>query len=341
MQDQQLRAGYNAQKSRRNEIVIEQDGGDNTNYLCKSVIAIGGTREFLTVGERSVRKEEEDVGSNEDFVCEKNDGTTIPIIGNDNQIQQLRTMLNDGRLISSETTIAIPASSGGIEMLEIDDENLSSMEEILVLPPGSIKLIDDDDTRRQLRSTRRRKLASYEGAKPVLVVRVTDVDGKVVRESAEEVSDKFFGTLGDTMTLKSQFAACSFNKLQITNEYSSDVDDRLLSAPGVLDVEISVSLENTQSVIRNAIQKAVEKTLGVDLPGPFQHVVYVLEACYVKCGWAGYAFVNSWNVVTQGNYYKYPAGECERSEHWDGGVSRVLFCFGYYHFYSAIYDMLI
>jgi hypothetical protein len=35
--------------------------------------------------------------------------------------------------------------------------------------------------------------------------------------------------------------------------------------------------------------------------------MYNLQGCYVDCGWAAYAYINSWNSVYQGNYYKYAA----------------------------------
>jgi hypothetical protein len=35
--------------------------------------------------------------------------------------------------------------------------------------------------------------------------------------------------------------------------------------------------------------------------------MYILEKCYLECGWAAYAYINSWNSVYQ-NWYYYATG---------------------------------
>lgn len=75
--------------------------------------------------------------------------------------------------------------------------------------------------------------------------------------------------------------------------------------PGVIEVNIPISLNNTKGTVRNAVNAAVMAKLNLNsLPGPFQNVMYVLNKCYQECGWAAYAYVNSWNSVYQGDYYK-------------------------------------
>ena len=70
-------------------------------------------------------------------------------------------------------------------------------------------------------------------------------------------------------------------------------------------VTIDVSLVNSsQSTIRSKVAQEVQNKLGFSLPGPYQQVMYVLEKCYVGCGWAAYAYVNSWLSVYQAGYYK-------------------------------------
>ena len=48
----------------------------------------------------------------------------------------------------------------------------------------------------------------------------------------------------------------------------------------------------------------MQNLLGVTLPGPYKHVMYVLQKCYLECGWAAYAYVGGWNSVYVGAYYK-------------------------------------
>ena len=154
-------------------------------------------------------------------------------------------------------------------------------------------------------------MTTYGGQKAVLVVRVTDQAGQAVPEDAAAVSDKVFGTYGDDATMASQFDACSQGKMTITNEYPDDeFDTSALSAPGVLDISVNVVLNGTDRyAIRSAVTAEVESRLGLTLPGPFDHVMYVLAGCWESndCGWAAYAYVNGWMSVYQGRYYKYPA----------------------------------
>ena len=76
-------------------------------------------------------------------------------------------------------------------------------------------------------------------------------------------------------------------------------------APGVMEVTISVALEgNSPATIRNAVTTAVQNAIGESLPGRYQQVMYILQGCYLNCGWAAYAYINSWNSVYQGSYYK-------------------------------------
>ena len=222
--------------------------------------------------------------TNEEFVCELKDGSTIPIQGTDRQMRQLRSLLAKGVLTSSKSSIEV--SSNGVQ------------DGTLYLSPGKIVIKEG----RKKNSDR--KLSVYEGDKPVLVVRVTDKDGKVTSDNARTVSDKLFGSYGDQTTLKSQFAACSFGKLQVSNEYDVDISKHL-AAPGVINVDLPISLSNSDRLaVRNAAIKAVEDKLGLGLPGPFQHVMFILEACYTDCGWAAYSFVGGYISVYQGNSYQ-------------------------------------
>ncbi len=97
--------------------------------------------------------------------------------------------------------------------------------------------------------------------KKVLVVRVTDKDGRAVEDDATTISDKFFGTYGDRVTVKSGYKACSFGKLVLTNDYGNELN-AVMSAPGVLDVDIPIELDRSrQNVIVTAARRAVYDAL--------------------------------------------------------------------------------
>jgi len=113
-----------------------------------------------------------------------------------------------------------------------------------------------------------------------------------------------FGTGVDQNNLKSGLEACSWDQLTVT--LPADNADIGLAA-GVIEVDIGISLtNNTRGTIRNAVTTAVQAKLGYTLPGPHNYVLYSLESCYVDCGWAAYAYINSWNSVYQNSYYKAP-----------------------------------
>ena len=116
-------------------------------------------------------------------------------------------------------------------------------------------------------------------------------------------SDEVWGTGIDTVNLKSSLEECSWDKMTV----SPGIGDTNEVATGVIEVDIGVPLEgNSRSTIRNAVTTAVTNKLGHTLPGPYDYVLYSLQGCYVDCGWAAYAYINSWNSVYQGSYYKRP-----------------------------------
>ena len=218
---------------------------------CKSVIAVGGWRipdmtqqstsnatNNLDVGNVEIPFDDgsnKKVDTEEEFVCELKNGVTLPISATTVQMSQLRTLLNEGTLVSAESSVEVDVSVDSEDIESIVESGSSTSTQIsnavhVTLPPGSINIISGNNS-----DQRSRKLASYNGDKKTLVVRVTDIDGRSVNEDAAYISDKFFGTYGDTMTMKSGFDACSFGKFTVTNDYEGQVDTSLLSAPGVVD----------------------------------------------------------------------------------------------------------
>ena len=79
-------------------------------------------------------------------------------------------------------------------------------------------------------------------------------------------------------------------------------------ATGVIEVTIGISINgSSDSAIETAATTAVNAQLGITLPGPYDYVLFSLEECYGSdCGWAGYAYINSWNSYYVAEYYGYP-----------------------------------
>jgi hypothetical protein len=239
--------------------------------------------------------------SEEKFCCvispEDNNGISnhcLPIKGTPAQSESLIFKLRDGELESGASTLRIPGS-------------LISGDNAVLLPAGEAIILGRTSRRELLGS----KPLGKTGVKHFLAVRVSARD-KDVAANATSISDDIFGTDGDSVNMVSQFAACSYGQLQIIPgppSDNTDIDRSLLSATGVMDVEVSIGLldsTSTRSVVRNAITTAVQDKLNLILPGPFDGVMYIVEGCYgEECGWAAYAFVGSWLSVYQGVYYKY------------------------------------
>ncbi len=118
-----------------------------------------------------------------------------------------------------------------------------------------------------------------------------------------------FGTGTDIGNLRDSLAACSFGTTNVIagltgTEAGNDPNE---VAIGVIEVTIGISLDgSSRSAIRNAVNTAAQNQLGITFPGPYTHILHSLESCYTDCGWAAYAYVNSWNSVYQSNYYKSP-----------------------------------
>ena len=212
-------------------------------------------------------------------------------MGTPEQIDQLRNSLNYGDFVSAETTIAglteadlvsveVPGVGGGNAFAE--NNSTAFVEEAVSLPLGALTF-KPGNGRHSLRKLAaagaeddqsRRHLATYLGDKKVLFVKVTDVNGEIVRsfyllpireiipyfssllqglahpDNANTISDKIFGTSGDSTTMASQFLDCSFGKMTISNN-RVNLGNKA-AAPGVIEVRIDISLTDSG---RNAVKK--------------------------------------------------------------------------------------
>lgn len=214
---------------------------------------------------------------------------SLPIKASDAQMKKLKALFKSSGHVSGESSLRI------IGAVKNDAE--------IFLPPGLEIALE-----KKPKQNNKRNLAVVTGDKPILVVKVTDSTGLARAESPAQIGDDVFGTNGDPVNLKSQLYGCSMGKLTVTEgdlSLPNGVPNGKGVAPGVMEVTISVSLEgNSRSTIRNAVTTAVQNAIGESLPGRYQQVMYVLQGCYLDCGWAAYAYINSWNSVYQGSYYK-------------------------------------
>jgi hypothetical protein len=138
----------------------------NSN-LCSTIIAIAFTSDPSS-SNHSIR--------NEQFACQHSTKQFLPLVGSDAHLTILREALYDGRLISGETTIVNNLQT--VSSIHGDD----SLEETVVRLP----LLSEEWIFQRVKNERhdsnekrfRRHLADYSGMKKILVVKVTDVNGR-------------------------------------------------------------------------------------------------------------------------------------------------------------------
>jgi hypothetical protein len=106
-------------------------------------------------------------------------GLSFPIQGEDFQIQQLRSMMHGGELISGVSKLDMEVGLDENEVIK-----LPAGEDVMVLTPPN--------------HTGRRRLSQTTGESSVLVVKVYDKNGLSVPDTPAEISDNVFGTSGDS-----------------------------------------------------------------------------------------------------------------------------------------------
>ena len=244
------------------------------------------------------------------------------------QKRAFRKMWREGRLIPGESKLRLAEIQEAVEMEEVAEMGEQADEETAVATAEDLLEgvpIDGSDIQIPIGidveglligggGNRERDLqtdtsfGSHVGVKHTLVVKVYDVNGKARTESPEQISDDIFGTNGDAVNLRTQMSACSMGRVDLRpgDNGNGNIDQTLYVAPGVITVQIDVSIEsNSRTDIENGITTKVQDKLKITLPGPYKHVIYIVEKCYVDCTYAAYAYVNSYLGVYQGENYKY------------------------------------
>ena len=161
----------------------------------------------------------------------------------------------------------------------------------------------DEVSNRNLRGILNRKLQT--GTKTALVLRAIASDSST-SASESELSDDIFGTSGDVLNLKSQYASCSDGKLQ----FQPLTTNNLVGVDGVLTVNIpSITVTGaTRETIRDAIINQAAIDLGVsNLNTIADHVLVCIPPGTTPTTWIGNANVNSWRSMYNDNWCRYPS----------------------------------
>jgi len=119
----------------------------------------------------------------------------------------------------------------------------------------------------------------------VLAVRVRASDS-VTTASDAVLSDKIFGTNGDSNNLRERFATCSYGETQMI-PFNGRTRTGVSILNGVYSVAINRRVTSVEEgVIRDAVSDALTRELG-DLPSQFDHVMLCLPP-KTNGDWIGY-----------------------------------------------------
>ena len=178
-----------------------------------------------------------------------------------------------GRWKSGESTIMVEGavfSSDGNELLLPSDITVES---------NKIKFGINDIKRVQgLQST---------GNKSVLALRVAASGGsEKCTRSVNRISDDIFGTSNDPVNMKSQFSACSYDKLSFQPASGNNISN------GV--GEVTVGTKATSNNIENAVLNSGNNKYG-SMKDKFDYVMVCIPD--KKGSWVAYAYINSYLSV--------------------------------------------
>ena len=151
-----------------------------------------------------------------------------------------------------------------------------------------------------------RRLAVTTGTKNMLAIRVVAADTQTTA-TEEQISDSWFGTYGDPVNLKSQYAACSYGALQC-NAASKTTSTGVAVTNGVYEVSITNTVSGADRfVVENAVVAAGNADLG-NMRDQFDHVMLCLPPG-TSGGWIAYAYINHYLSVYNDNWCTYVSGQ--------------------------------
>jgi len=215
------------------------------------------------------------------LACETPDGRAYKVQAADENF--LRANFGTGLFISGETDIVFDESVVPV-LLDLDSNEILSEG-----PPTLVKKAWEYSTRRNL------IIPHTTGEKTVLVVRVIAADNSTSFSEAE-LHDGVFGSDGDLVNLKSQFAACSHNKLNFIELPKKKKGKSTEIENSVVTITVKESTDVGGVRMRNAVTKELNYQFGVDHPSQLaSYVMYCLP--WDAMVFPAFTTDNSWNTV--------------------------------------------
>ena len=155
-----------------------------------------------------------------------------------------------------------------------------------------------------------RKLATLTGDKTVVGVKVVTSCNEAYGRSEADLASNIFD---DTVNLKTQYKACSHNKLNIIKPADRSAGGSSL-ANGVLTVTVNSCAVAGDSVLRNEVTAAINSAFGVQNPTEIaDHFMYCLPPGSMSG--IAYASLNSWLSVYDDVWCDYVSAQLHEVGH--------------------------
>ena len=169
------------------------------------------------------------------------------------------TKMQSDSLISNPDNIAMVIKKGSGFINENDATiTLSHNPDIEIHEQHSESKTDEEHSNHRRLATTTTFPSSYEGTKTVLAIRVIGANsGEEPTQEANIISRRIFGGSNDDLNLKSGYAACSGNSLNITKATGNNIVD------GVLEVTLDISTTGQSgNFLENKIAIAAKDRIG-------------------------------------------------------------------------------
>ena len=187
---------------------IDIDIDNNVALSPSSTLSHRRLQETTTCSETLlVEKDYEDRHDESYIVCEvDDDGISYKIDMSDDEVE-----LHKNDVANREVDLVIPANT---MLLPNGEMEVPSNSEVKWQAKSKKDKKKDKKKKNKNQNPWNRQLWGYESEKTVLVVRVIATDDATTATEAQ-LSDSVFGTDGDPVNLKSQYEACSHDKMKI------------------------------------------------------------------------------------------------------------------------------
>mmetsp|Transcript_17060 Transcript_17060/g.25378 ORF Transcript_17060/g.25378 Transcript_17060/m.25378 type:complete len:617 (-) Transcript_17060:192-2042(-) len=161
-------------------------------------------------------------------------------------------------------------------------------------------------------NTDERRLATVVGDKEMLAIRVVAPDATTT-SSESEISDSWFGTHGDPVNLKSQYAACSYGQLRCEGA-GKTTSTGVTVSDGVYTIEISNNVSGVnRDIVRGWVVMEGDAILG-SMKSQFDHVMLCFPPG-TRGDWIAYAYTNWYLSIYNDEWCNYVSGQMHEIGH--------------------------